>query len=159
MFSKRKKIGKTMKEIKIGDEYTCEHTVNDREILLYLGFSDDANPAYIQHDYASRTPYKRPIVPQLMLTGFITSAVSMNLPGPGSVIKEQFIRFEKPMYHYSRLHLKLTVTEVDDTNEEVVIEADGIDEMNDTVLQARMVVFPPHPWKPMTEESVTFENF
>ncbi|WP_245922542.1 MaoC/PaaZ C-terminal domain-containing protein [Alkalicoccus saliphilus] len=159
LFSKRKKIGKTMKEIQPGNMYSREHQITDKEILLYLGFSDDANPAYIQHDYASRTPYKRPMVPQLMLTGFLTTAVSMHLPGPGSVIKEQTIRFEKPVYHYSKVRMEMQVTAVDREKEEVTLEAEMTDELGDRVVTAQLVVYPPYPWKPVTQDEGTFENF
>ncbi|SDN55886.1 MaoC/PaaZ C-terminal domain-containing protein [Alkalicoccus daliensis] len=159
MFSKRKRLGKLIEEVKSGDTFIAEYKIKDKDILLYLGFSDDSNPAYIQHDYAARTPYKRPIVPQLMLTGYITSAVSMHLPGPGSVMKEQNIRFLKPMYHYGLFKLKLVVTEVNKELNEVTLDAEGLDEYDDLVLTAKLIVTPPYPWKPMTEETGTFENF
>ena len=50
MIGKKRKLGKKINELKIGDHYTTEKTIEDRDLLMYLGLSDDANPLYIQHD-------------------------------------------------------------------------------------------------------------
>ncbi|MFC4737531.1 MaoC/PaaZ C-terminal domain-containing protein [Bacillus daqingensis] len=159
MFSKRKKLGKTLKELQEGSSVSKEFEINDKDILLYLGFSDDANPIYIQHDYASRTPYERPIVPQLMLIGFVTSLISTGLPGPGSVIREQQLAFPKPLYHYGKLTLTLTVEKLNTEKGTALMTVDGRDEYNDSIILGTMDVTPPYPWKPMTEQAGTFENF
>src|SRR5690625_7170332 len=64
LIGKKRKLGKKIEGIRIGDTYTAEHIILDKELLLYLGLTDDANPLYIQHDYASQTPYNEPIVPR-----------------------------------------------------------------------------------------------
>ncbi len=40
-------------------------SIEDKDLLLYLGLTDDANPLYIQHDYALQTPLGRPVVRRL----------------------------------------------------------------------------------------------
>ncbi|QKS72030.1 MaoC family dehydratase N-terminal domain-containing protein [Paenalkalicoccus suaedae] len=159
MFSKRKTLGKTFKDCQVGDEFEQTIEIKDKDILLYLGFTDDANPIYIQHDYATRTPYKRPIVPQVMLHGMITKAVSMHLPGPGSVIMKESHSYDKPVYHYESVHLKLTLVEKREKEHQVVIRVEMRDQLEDVVISSELVVAPPYPWKSMTEEEGTFENF
>ncbi|CAM3859276.1 MaoC/PaaZ C-terminal domain-containing protein [Alkalicoccus chagannorensis] len=159
MFTKNRKPGRPLKDLRIGDRFEDKYQVKDRDILLYLGLSDDANPAYIQHDYAARTPQKKPIVPHLMLNGFIHAAISMQLPGPGSLIKEQQVRYEKPLYHYDELTLKMVITDIDREKREVTIDAEGKNSRGVTVLTAKLLVEPPPPGKPMTEQEETFENF
>ncbi len=56
--------------------------------------------------------YEKPIVPTIMLTGIITSAVSKYLPGPGSHIIEQHLAFPKAVYHYSTINFLLEVVRV-----------------------------------------------
>src|SRR5699024_9796383 len=83
MIGRKRKLGKKIEDLKIGDSHTVSHIIEDKDLLLYLGLTDDANPLYLQHDYASQTPYKQPIVPSVMLFGMVSSIVSMHLPGPG----------------------------------------------------------------------------
>ncbi len=86
LLGKKRKLGRQIGEITVGEKLTLTEKIEDKDLLLYLGLTNDANPLYIQHDYASLTPYEKPIVPSIMLTGIITSAVSKYLPGPGSHI-------------------------------------------------------------------------
>lgn len=159
MFTKKRKLGQTIDQLKIGEEFNSVKKIEDKDILLFLGFTNDANPIFIQHDYASRTPFQKPIVPQIMLNGFVSSAVSMNLPGPGSVILEQQLSFPKPMFHYGTFSLNVVVTKVEEKEHKVYLSVTGKDEYDELVLEGSLIVSPPYPWKPMTHDSGTFENF
>lgn len=158
MFQKRK-IGKTIDQLEIGDAYETETELKDKDILLYLGLSDDANPVYIQHDYASRTPYGKPVVPHIMLTGIVSSAISMELPGPGSYIQEYHLKYPKPLYHYGVLKVRLEVTAVDTDNHLATIQVNGYDRDDEEVLTGQFQVSPAYPWKPVTQDAGNFENF
>ncbi|MBU9710634.1 MaoC/PaaZ C-terminal domain-containing protein [Evansella tamaricis] len=159
MFTKKRKIGRTIDGLKVGDKIELTKEVEDKDILLYLGFTDDANPVYIQHDYASRTPYEKPIVPQIMLNGFVSSVISMYLPGPGSSIKKISLSYPKPLYHYGTLHLKMEISGIDEKEHSVFLKVYGKDELDDEVLYGEVEVCPPYPWKPITYDEGTFENF
>lgn len=159
MFSKKRKLGRSAEMLKIGEKYEMEKKIEDKDILLFLGITDDANPIYIQHDYAARTPFQKPIVPNVMLIGFVSSAVSMHLPGPGSCILEQSLSFPKPVYHYGIFKLVMEVTEVAIEDKKANISILGRDEYDEVVVKGHLVVGTPYPSKPMTHDSGTFENF
>ena len=95
IIGKKRRIGRKIEDISVGEKLKLTEKVEDKDLLLYLGLTNDSNPLYIQHDYASQTDYGRPIVPAIMLTGIITSAVSKYLPGPGSHIIAQQLAFPK----------------------------------------------------------------
>ena len=59
-----------------------------------------------------RPTFEKPIVPTIMLTGIVTSAISKYLPGPGSHVVEQHLSFPKPVYHYSTIDFLFEVTRV-----------------------------------------------
>lgn len=121
ILGKKRRIGRSIEEIKIGEKLKLTEKIEDRDLLLYLGLTNDPNPIYIQHDFASQTDVERPIVPTLMLTGIITSAVSKYLPGPGSYILAQNLQFPKPVYHYEIVDMVLEVEEVHVDSNQVVI--------------------------------------
>ncbi|MGG3162049.1 MaoC/PaaZ C-terminal domain-containing protein [Geobacillus stearothermophilus] len=140
---KKRKPGRTIGEIQVGEKLVFQASIEDKDLLLYLGLTDDANPLYIQHDYASQTPLGRPVVPPIMLTGMITSAVSKYLPGPGSYITRQDIRFLRPVYHYEALEFLLEVTGVDEEGHCVTLAVTAT-RGTETVLDGTLSVCPPH---------------
>lgn len=157
LLGKKRKLGRKIEEMTIGEKLTLTEKIEDNELLLYLGLTNDANPLYIQHDYASQTPFKKPIVPSIMLTGIITSAVSKYLPGPGSHIVEQNIEFPKPVYHYATVQFLFEVKEVDPHTHLVTIDVIATNEEDEKVINGTIKVCPPHRLEKMNSHAL--ENF
>jgi 3-hydroxybutyryl-CoA dehydratase len=144
LLGKKRKLGRRIEEISVGEKLALTEKVEDKDLLLYLGLTDDANPLYIQHDYASQTPFEKPIVPGLMLTGMITSAISKYLPGPGSHITSQQIQFTKPVYHYGTVEFLFEVIEVKPKDHMITIKVVGTNEKKETVITGKLNVCPPY---------------
>lgn len=144
LLGKKRKLGRKMEEISIGEKLTLTEKIEDKDLLLYLGLTNDANPLYIQHDYASQTPYKKPIVPSIMLNGIINSAISKYLPGPGSHVLKQDIEYVKPVYHYATVDFLFEVTGMDKEKHVIYINVIGTNEHEDVVLNGQLAVCPPH---------------
>lgn len=160
MFKQKRRLGRKISAIKVGEKLELTKKIEDKDILLYLGLTDDANPLFIQHDYAAQTPFEKPIVPQIMITGIITAAVSKYLPGPGSSIVSQQLNFPKPLYHYGSLNLLLETTVVDEIEHYVELKIEGTDEHGTVVVNGKVGICPPHELKPIAYKSAgSFENF
>ncbi|MBH0230126.1 MaoC family dehydratase [Halobacillus yeomjeoni] len=157
MLGKKRKLGKKIKDIKVGETFTTSSSVEDRDLLMYLGLTDDSNPLYIQHDYASQTPFKRPVVPTVMVFGMVSSIVSMHLPGPGSHITHQDLSYPKPVYHYAEIRFNVEVVDVDREEHNLSMQVVGYDEEGDVVIQGTLKVQPPYEPKSMNASSL--ENF
>ncbi|WP_075982539.1 MaoC/PaaZ C-terminal domain-containing protein [Bacillus massilinigeriensis] len=157
MLKKRAKNGRMIDDISKGEKLTLSEKIMDKDILLYLGLTDDANPLFIQHDYASQTPYKRPIVPTSMLTGIITSAISKYLPGPGSNILKQSLEFPRPVYHYETIQLLFEIISVDKTNHTLELYVQVTNEKDEIVIIGSLIVCPPYRLEKM--EGKVLENF
>ncbi|MCP3741316.1 MaoC/PaaZ C-terminal domain-containing protein [Rossellomorea sp. BNER] len=157
LLGKKRKLGRKIEEITVGEKLTLTEKIEDKDLLLYLGLTNDSNPLYIQHDYASQTPFKKPIVPSAMLTGIITSAISKYLPGPGSQILKQTIEFPKPVYHYATIQFLFEVSEVHPKSHVVTIEVQATNEEDETVIKGTLEVCPPHKLEKMNGHAL--ENF
>lgn len=157
LLGKKRKLGRRIEEISKGEKLTLTEKIEDKDLLLYLGLTNDANPLYIQHDYASQTPYKKPIVPSIMLTGIVTSAISKYLPGPGSHILKQDIDFVKPVFHYGTVQFLFEVIEVNNSNHTIQISVQGTNEQEEIVIQGLLLVCPPHRLEGM--DGTALENF
>ncbi|MBO0472546.1 MaoC family protein [Enterococcus sp. DIV0840] len=140
---KPRKLGKTIEDIEEGDSLSLTESIEDKELLLYLGLTNDANPLYIQHDYAQKTEYGKPIVPSIMLMGIITSAISKHLPGPGSHVVNFSVNFVEPVFHYETLTFQFEVIKVDKMKDVVTISIEVVNEEEDRVLDAVVMVQPP----------------
>ncbi|WP_308788478.1 MaoC/PaaZ C-terminal domain-containing protein [Planomicrobium stackebrandtii] len=142
LLGKKRKLGRTVEEIKIGEKLKLTEKIEDKDLLLYLGLTNDSNPLYIQHDFASQTVFEKPVVPTIMLTGILTSAVSKHIPGPGSYINGQQLKFLKPVHHYATIDFLLEVIEVDIRHNEIIVKVEGIDENGEIALQGQITANP-----------------
>ena len=140
---KPRKLGKTIEEIHEGDSLSLTEVIEDKDLLLYLGLTNDANPVYIQHDYAEETEYGQPIVPSIMLMGIITSAISKHLPGPGSHVVNFTVNFVAPVFHYATLTFQFEVIMVDKMKNVVTLSIDAVNSSGNRVLDAVVMVQPP----------------
>ena len=143
LLRKGRKIGKRVDELSIGERLHLTEKIEDKDLLLYLGLTNDNNPLYIQHDYASETPYKKPIVPVIMLNGIITSAISKHLPGPGSHMKEQMISYLEPVYHYETIDIILEVQSINSAQNVTDIHVKAFNEKGAQVIEGMLKVLPP----------------
>ncbi|KAA0549143.1 enoyl-CoA hydratase [Bacillus sp. BGMRC 2118] len=157
VLGKKRKLGRKIEEITVGEKFTLTEKIEDKDILLYLGLTNDPNPLFIQHDYASQTPYKKPIVPTIMLSGILSAAVSKYMPGPGSTIVEQHIKFHLPVYHYATVQFFFEVVHVHDENNQIELRIKATNEEDEIVLDGMLKVEPPHLIETMTGKAL--DNF
>ncbi|EJE98260.1 MaoC/PaaZ C-terminal domain-containing protein [Liquorilactobacillus mali] len=135
--------GKTIDDLNEGDSLTVNESVSDRDILLYLGMTNDNNPLYIQDEYARSMDYKAAIVPPVLLTGIITRSVSKLLPGPGSQVVNLSVNFILPVYHEEDVTFTFEVIKVDDMKEVVTLAVTGVNDDNCRIVDAVVMVRPP----------------
>ena len=65
LLRKKWKRGRTVNELVVGEKLQITEKIEDKDLLLYLGLTNDNNPLYVQYDYASETSFKKPIVPTI----------------------------------------------------------------------------------------------
>jgi 3-hydroxybutyryl-CoA dehydratase len=157
LLGKKRKLGRKVEDMSVGEKLKLTEKIEDKDLLLYLGLTNDGNPLYIQHDFASQTKFEKPIVPAIMLTGIVTSAVSKYFPGPGSHIVEQHLKFPKPVYHYATIEFLLQVISVDIVNNLVQIEVHATDENGSTVIEGTITATPPRLENQFTSQAM--DNF
>lgn len=143
MLSKDYKIGKTFDEIDVGTTIQITENIEDKDLLLYLGLTNDNNPLYIQHEYAALTEFQKPVVPSIMLSGILTSSISKYLPGPGSYVSAVSLKYPTPLHHYETLTLTLKVTHKEARKHELTIQAEGKNKEGIVVLYGEVTVLPP----------------
>ncbi|PEY34362.1 enoyl-CoA hydratase [Bacillus cereus] len=157
MLKKKVQIGRRMDEITVGEKLSITEKIEDKDLLLYLGLTNDSNPLYIQHDYASQTPYEKPIVPSIMLTGMVTTAVTKYLPGPGSHVVRKDLTFVKSVYHYETLQIHFEVVAVSEEKHTIDMRVFAYDEKEEVVVKGVLTVTPPYKSASILEKAL--DNF
>lgn len=157
LLGKKRKLGRKIEDISVGEKLVITEKIEDKDLLLYLGLTNDANPLYIQHDYAMKTTFEKPVVPTIMLTGIVTSAVSKYMPGPGSHVVQQILSFPHASYHYDTLEFIFEVKEVDASNNKITVAVEAKNEQQKVVVVGELQVLPPRLSNRMMEQSM--ENF
>ncbi|MEC1180407.1 MaoC/PaaZ C-terminal domain-containing protein [Metasolibacillus meyeri] len=143
MLQKNRKQGRLISTLTVGEKLHITEKMDDKDLLIYLGLTNDNNPLFIQHDYAASTSFEQPIVPQIMLTGIINSAISKHMPGPGSYILEQALKFLAPVYHYETVDFVLEIEHIDEAKNEVIINVTASNMEKEQLLEGTLKVSPP----------------
>lgn len=135
--------GKTIDELHAGDSDSFTKTVSESDIYLYAGISGDLNPAHIDHEYASNTFFKARIAHGMLSAGFISAVIGMKLPGPGTIYREQNLRFLRPVYIGDTIRATVEVLEIDLEKKIVTLATRCFNQENTLVLDGTALVNPP----------------
>lgn len=83
-------LPKLAKPPQIGKRVSVERTITDDDIIEFAKLTNDYNPIHIDQ------PEK--IVHGALLNGLLSGVLGTKLPGPGTIVVEQLIRYPKPCY-------------------------------------------------------------
>lgn len=143
LLSKDYRLGKSFEELEVGASLQITENIEDKDLLLYLGLTNDSNPLYIQHEYAALTKYEKPIVPAIMLNGIVTSAISKYLPGPGSYVSAIQLNYPTPMYHNETLQMHLQIINKREDTRDIIFRIEGKNQSEEVVIYGDVTVLPP----------------
>lgn len=107
-----KLIGKSISEMKVGDEEQIQKTITEADILLFAAVSTDVNPAHINEEYAKTTFFKKRIAHGVLSGSLISAVLGTKLPGPGSIYINQNYNFKAPVFINDTLTAIVEVIEI-----------------------------------------------
>ncbi len=136
-------MGKTIDEIKMGDAAEFTKTISESDIYLYAGLTGDMNPAHINEVYAQKTFFKTRIAHGLLPSGFISAAIGMKLPGPGTIYVSQELNFLAPVRIGDTITARVEVIEIIADKNRVKLRTACMNQDGKTVLDGVAMVSPP----------------
>ena len=124
-------VNYTFDEIEIGQRAEFRRKVSDQDLQMFAAVSGDVNPLHLDASFAATTPFGERIAHGMLSGAFISAALAMVLPGPGTVYLGQELRFRKPVRIGDSVTVVLEVTEKKDRRSQVtlaceVINQDGV---------------------------------
>jgi 3-hydroxybutyryl-CoA dehydratase len=135
--------GKTINELKIGDSAEFSKTVSESDIYLYAGVSGDLNPAHINETYARNTFFKTRIAHGMLCAGFISAAIGMKLPGPGTIYVRQELNFKSPVRIGDTVTACVEVIEINTEKNRLRLKTTCANQEGLLVLDGEALVSPP----------------
>lgn len=136
-------IGKTIKELKVGERAEFTKTISESDVYLYAGVTGDLNPAHINEEYAKKTFFKTRIAHGLLSAGLISTVLGNELPGPGSVYIRQELNFLAPVHMGDTVTARAEVIEILSEENRVKLKTSCINQNGVTVLDGEAMVSPP----------------
>lgn len=149
--------GWRLHQLTVGQKATFTRRVTEREVMLYMGITGDANPIYLDRNYAARTPMERPVVPAVLLAGYVFTAMMQRLPGPGTVSLMQTFHFLHPVHVGDTVTIIVEVIAIDEARGRVRLRAVGRNQNRQEVLSGEAEVVPPSALRPVLTEA--FEDY
>ena len=136
------RIGITIDERVEGETLSLSETIKNREILLYLGHTNDDSPHYSQYDYIKELGLTKPVVPTALIFGIITSTINKHLPGPGSHVVNVNLNLIEKIFRNDLLSFNFEIIKID-TNKDLVTINIEIMRNEERVADAIVLVQPP----------------
>ena len=134
--------GKTISEISVGDSAEFSKTISEADIYMFAGITGDLNPFHVNEEYAKKTFFKGRIAHGMLLAGFISTVVGCYLPGPGSIYVKQDLKFLAPARIGDTITAKVTVTEVEEEKNRIILETTCTNQNGEKVLDGEAMMSP-----------------
>lgn len=149
--------GWRLDQLSVGQRATLTRRVTEREVMLYMGVTGDINPIYVDRNYAARTPMGQPVVPAVLLAGYVFTALMQRLPGPGTLSLMQTFHFLHPVRVGDTITIVVEVISIDAARGRVRLRAVGRNQDRQEVLSGEAEVIPPATLRPVLTEA--FEDY
>ena len=133
---------KTIDDIQVGDKSDFTKTISEMDIYLFAGITGDLNPAHVNEEYAKTTFFKARIAHAQLTAGLLSTVIGMQLPGPGTVIVSQNIKFSAPVYIGDTITAEIKVTEKDVDRNRLVLEGSCSNQKGVLVSHGEFIVSP-----------------
>jgi phosphate acetyltransferase len=118
-------------------------TLRNEDIQLCAIMSGDVNPGAVNRELASSGMFKGVIAHGMWSASLISNILGTQLPGPGTILIDQSLRFIKPITLGDTITIQITVKEKFTHNHHIIFECTCINQDGLMVVQGSVEVLPP----------------
>lgn len=133
----------TYDEITIGQTASYSKLVEEKDIQLFAVVSGDVNPVHLDAEFAAATQFKERIAHGMLTGAFISAALALELPGPGTIYLGQSLRFRLPVKIGDEITVQLEVTEKRDDKGFVTLDCKAVNQRGKVVASGTAEVMAP----------------
>lgn len=133
----------TIDKLMLGDTVSYTRNVTESDVIKYAEITGDFNPAHFDSEYCKHTNFKERIVHGTLCLGYISTALGMYLPGPGTIYLSQDIKFTLPVKFNDTITATVTIIEIIKEKNKVVLETICKNQNNEIIAKGKALVMPP----------------
>lgn len=82
------------------------------DVVAFAALTGDDNPIHLQREAATRAGFDRELVHGTLVAGLISQLLGTQLPGPGTILLAQELRYLRPVYVGNLVHASVEVLTV-----------------------------------------------
>jgi len=127
-------------ELSMGQSAEVTHTVTEEDIKIFGDLSGDYNPLHFDDDWAKTTMFKGRIAHGLLTAAFISTAIGMKLPGPGTIYLGQSMKFLGPVRIGDTITARVEIIELNDEKERVTLKTTCTNQNGKVVLDGEAMI-------------------
>jgi len=127
-------------DIKMGQTAEVVHTVTEEDIQTFGDLSGDFNPLHFDEDWAKNTMFGGRIAHGILTASYISTAIGMHLPGPGTIYMSQSMRFMRPVRIGDTITALVEVVNLNDEKERVTLKTTCTNQHGKVVLDGEALV-------------------
>jgi acyl dehydratase len=98
--------------IRPGDRASVEHVFSGEDVAAFARLSGDDNPIHLDAAAARAAGFEREVVHGVLVSSLISRLLGTRLPGPGTILLGQELRYRRPVHPGDRLTATVEVTSV-----------------------------------------------
>ena len=98
------------KHLHIGDTAEFTKTFFKDDVDKFAALTGDYSRLHTDAEFAKKTPYGKPVVHGVLAASLISTVMGMKLPGEGTVLIEEQLRFLKPIFYGDMIIAEVTFT-------------------------------------------------
>lgn len=98
--------------LQVGDTGKFSKVITERDIFRFADASGDYNPLHIDETYARSTRFGKRVAHGILTAGIISTVLSSDIPGIGTIFLQLQIRFVKPVFINDRITATAMVEEI-----------------------------------------------
>ncbi len=117
---------KPFSELKVGDSATVTRTITLDDLRLFAAATGDANPAMIDPQFADSSIYREVVANGMWSGAMLVNLLGCQLPGLGTILVDQNLRFLRPIMVGDTATFKITVERKYERTQHVLFDAEVI---------------------------------
>lgn len=109
-------------DMKLGQSAEVVHVITEDDIQKFGDLSGDYNPVHFDDEWAKTTMFGSRIAHGILTASFISAAIGMHLPGPGTIYMSQSMKFMAPVRIGDKITTRVEVINLNDEKERVTLK-------------------------------------
>lgn len=102
-----------LEELSVGQTATFAKKVTEDLIRTFAEVCGDHNPVHLDAEFAKTTIFKERIAHGMLGASFISTAIGVHLPGPGTIYLGQNLKFKAPVKINDTVTAKVEIISID----------------------------------------------